>query len=63
VAECELSLPFDRGEPGRPNEIPAHQLMQAVAHRPVIDPADRRQRSRPEHLAKDGGVLKQGLPL
>ncbi len=63
MAERELGLPFDRGQPGRPNEIPAHELMEAVAHRPVVEPADRRQRSRPEHLAENRGVLKQGLAL
>ena len=38
VTERELGLPFDRRQPGRPNEIPAHELMQAVAHRPVVEP-------------------------
>ena len=48
---------------GRAHELLTRQLVQGVLHLARITIAHRDERTRPEHLAHDGGVLQQALAL
>ena len=63
MPEAVFGFAFHVEVAGRAHELLTRQLVQGLLHLARITIAHRDERARPEHLAHDGGVLKQGLAL
>jgi len=62
VPERELRLALDRREARGTDQLPAPELVQPIPDAAVVEAADGGDRTGPEHLPDDGGVLDQALP-
>jgi hypothetical protein len=61
VAEGVLRLPLDGRAAFAPHELLPRERPQVQIEQTSVGVADRRERTGPEHLPDDGGVLKQSL--